>query len=90
MRVFSTKDRVEGCIVDHFDTVRLAHKSFVGQPPQSVHLSQAGKVAFLIAVYLCYISLALNYKSYQIEDDRQKEQNAQSYKRPSSLEMIFL
>ena len=90
MRVLSAKDRVEGGVVDHFYTVFLAHESFMRQPPQSVHLSQAGKVAFLIAVYLCYISLALNYKSYQIEDDRQKEQNAQSYKRPSSLEMIFL
>jgi hypothetical protein len=71
MRVLSAKDRVEGGVVNHFDTVSLAHEGLVRQPTQSVHLSQAGKVAFLIAVYLCYISLALNYKSYQIEDDRQ-------------------
>ena len=71
MRVLSAKDRVEGGVVDHFYTVFFAHESFMRQPPQSVHLSQAGKVAFLIAVYLCYISFALNYKSYQIEDDRQ-------------------
>ena len=66
MRVLSAKDRVEGGVVDHFYTVFLAHESFMRQPPQSVHLSQAGKVAFVITIDLSEFEFVFDCPSAQV------------------------